>query len=247
MAVGLARARKVDFSLVTPYVTDAGLERLRKLFSFLSGTGIPIEIIINDWGVLWTVVRDYPRLKPVLGRLLTKQKRCPTIPRLLRRRPRVVCSRDPAAPGLLRVLAEKKLPAEADVYYKGSNAGSVAVLQSYLLEEGVSRIELDNTLQGVMLGLVAGMHASIYVPFVYITTTFYCPTAGCEVKQEDYLKIRPCRKQCRRFTFTLRHKAMNKVIYLKGNTQFYKNRLVALRKLEKNGVDRLVYQPALPF
>ena len=119
MAVGLARARKVDFSLVTPYVTDAGLERLRKLFSFLSGTGIPIEIIINDWGVLWTVVRDYPRLKPVLGRLLTKQKRCPTIPRLLRRRPRVVCSRDPAAPGLLRVLAEKKLPAEADVYYKG--------------------------------------------------------------------------------------------------------------------------------
>ena len=69
------KKNKTGFSLVTPYVTDAGMAKLDKLFSFLLGNGESCEVIVNDYGVLSLINEEYPVLRPVLGRLLTKQKR----------------------------------------------------------------------------------------------------------------------------------------------------------------------------
>lgn len=242
-ALSAARGRDLDFSLVTPYVTDEGMRGVKKLCVFLKKTGCPVEVIVNDWGVLQMVSRDFPSLTPVLGRLLTKQKRGPTVPRLLARCGALSWSRDASAPFTVRVFSVKKLPHPADHYYRGSNAASVPALQRFLIGLGVRRIELDNTLQGIETDLLPGMKASLYLPYVYITTTFYCPTAGSLSGQEDYRKIRPCARLCRRAVFTLSHSSMPVKIYLKGNTHFYKNTRMPERL---DGVDRLVYEPALP-
>ncbi len=120
-------------------------------------------------------------------------------------------------------------------------------IHNFLISQRIKRIELDNIAQGLFLKLPKDkILASVYLPYVYISTTFFCSTAGCDQKKKSLLKIKPCNRQCQRYLFKLRHKTMPKVIYLKGNTQFYKNTRLSMRELEESGVDRIVYQPEIP-
>ena len=241
------RKRNLDFSLVTPYVTNDGLKRIEGLFKLLKSIGISCEVIINDWGVLNLLNRDYPNLTPVLGRLLTKQKRGPRLAKLLKRQahPRLV--KDPQNPKVRQLVFQKKLPLDLDPYYKGSNTSSVPIIHNFLISQRIKRIELDNIAQGLFLELPKDkISASVYTPYIYITTTFFCPTAGCDEKKKSLLKIKPCQRQCQKYLFRLRHRTMPKVIFLKGNTLVYKNSRLSIKKLKDSGVDRLVYEPEIP-
>jgi hypothetical protein len=239
--------RRLDFSFVTPYVTNIGLGKLRVLFGFLKAKKIHCEVIINDWGVLNLVNRQRLNFQPVLGRLLTKQKRGPGLIKLLKRKFEPRLTVNPENHSQRNIVFQKKLPLDLDYYYKGSNAASVPVIHSLLINQRIKRIELDNTAQGLLLELPQDkISTSVYTPYVYITTTFFCPTAGCDQKKKSLLKIKPCKRQCQRYVFKLWHKTMPKVIYLKGNTQFYKNTRLPMRELKNAGVDRIVYEPEIP-
>jgi len=242
------KTKGMNFSLVTPYVTDSGLKKLEMLFELLKTMRIDCEVIINDWGVLNLINHEYSSLQPVLGRLLTKQKRGPRLFKLLKREVRPKLIKNKENPRESFVVIQKKMPLDLDPYYKGSNTSSVPIIQEFLNKERIKRIELDNLLQGMHLELYPNrVSVSVYFPFAYITTTFFCPTRGCEEKEKSFIKIGPCRKECQRYTFKLRHSTMPKVIYLKGNAKFYKNSKVPIRKLEKIGVNRIVYQPEIPI
>jgi len=242
-----AKKNNMDFSLVTPYVTNYGLKKLNPLFEILKDSKVSCEVIINDWGVLNLINSRYSNLTPVLGRLLTKQKRGPKLIKLLKRdaKPRLI--KDPKNPKMRYLVFQKKLPLDLGPYYKGSNASSVPIIHKFLNSQRIQRIELDNTGQGLFLELPKGkVLASVYLPYVYISTTFFCLSAGCDSKKGRLLKIKPCKQQCQKYIFKLRHKTMPKVIYLKGNTQFYKNTRFQLKEWEKLGVDRIVYEPEVP-
>jgi len=246
--VAYVKKYKLDLSLVTPYVTNDGLAKLETLFELLKKKSISCEVIFNDWGILNLINHRYPNFKPVLGRLLTKQKRGPTIIRMLQRRSRKFVMQDPKSPNSRYIVIEKELPLSLDSYFKGSNAASVPIIQQFLLNQRISRIELDNTQQGLLLELPRGkISASVYFPYVYISTTFFCPSAGCDTKNKSFLKIKPCNRQCQRYIFTLRNQSFQKVIFLKGNTHFYKNFRISYNALAKIGVDRIVYEPELPI
>ncbi|MGM5481836.1 MAG: hypothetical protein ACQESF_00090 [Nanobdellota archaeon] len=58
-----------NFSFVTPYVTEKGLEKLKKRFTFLDSEFNDTEVIINDFGVL-DLVSDFKNITPVLGRII---------------------------------------------------------------------------------------------------------------------------------------------------------------------------------
>lgn len=245
--LSFVKKNKLAFSLVTPYVTDCGLKRLNSLFGLLKDSGISCEIMFNDWGVLNLINGRYPNFTPVLGRLLTKQKRGPGLRKLLKRETRPRLIKDPKNPKMRCLVFQKKLPFGLDPYYKGSNTSSVPIIHNFLINQRIRRIELDNTEQGLFLELPLNeISASIYLPYIYITTTFFCPTSGCDQKNGRLLKVKPCKKQCQRYTFKLRHKSIPKVIYLKGNTQFYKNARFHFKEWEKIGVDRIVYEPEIP-
>jgi hypothetical protein len=247
-ALRFAKKRKLDFSFVTPYVTNAGLGKLQKLFKLINAFGKGSEIIINDWGTLSLTLEKYPKLTPVLGRLLTKQKRGPNLQNLLARNiaPRLI--EDPRNPKIRHIVLKKKLPLDLDYYYKGSNVTSVSIIHDFLINRHIHRVELDNTVQGIFLDLPRdAISASVYLPYIYITTTFFCPTAGCEQKDKSLLKIKPCKRECQRYVFKLRHNTMPKVIYLKGNTQFYKNDSFQLDEWKGAGVNRIVFEPEIPI
>jgi len=247
-ALAFARSRNLAFSLVTPYLTDSGLNKLKPLLGALDQRKSGDEVVINDWGVFNLLDREYPALIPVLGRLLTKQKRCPRLSRLLKRKAMFALISASGESKNKRLVFQKKLPLELDPYYKGSNVSSVPVIHSFLSKNRINRIELDNLAQGLHLELPEGkLRASVYFPYAYISTTFFCLSAGCDDPNPGFLKLRPCQKQCQKYLFTLKHKSMPKTIYLKGNTQFYKFSRFPLKQLQVLGVDRIVYQPNIPI
>jgi hypothetical protein len=245
--ISYVKKYKLDLSLVTPYITNDGLVRLEALFELLKKKGIFCEVVFNDWGILNLINHRYPNFEPVLGRLLTRQKRGPNIIRLLQRKRRKFFTQDHWNPNLKLIIIEKELPLGLDSYYKSSNAASVPIIHQFLLSQRIRRIELDNTQQGLLQELPRGkISTSIYFPYIYISTTFFCPSAGCDSKKKSFLKIKPCSRQCQRYIFTLRNRSFHKVIFLKGNTHFYKNSKISYKALAKIGVDRVVYEPEMP-
>ncbi len=245
--LSFVKTKQMEFSFVTPYVTSVGLKKTQKLIELLRRRNVSCEVIVNDIGILNLINRQYPEFTPVLGRLLTKQKRSPELARVLGRRFKPRYFIDPKTPERQVLLLQKELPPEMDLYYKGSNTSSVPIIHDFLVEQRIGRIELDNVAQGLHLELPKDkITASVYLPYVHITTTFFCPTAGCDQAEETLLRIKPCRQPCQRYVFALKHKSMPKVIYLRGNTQFYKNEKKQLADWQKAGVSRLVHEPQIP-
>ena len=124
--MALAADRGLAFTLVTPYVTEAGLKKVSLLAERLpKGT----EVVFNDWGVFRVLKTRFPNLLPVMGRLLTKIKRGPRIAGFLER-----------------------LPSEALAHLRRTNLG-VPVYQAFLKENGIRRAELDHAVKAMARAL----------------------------------------------------------------------------------------------
>ena len=213
-----AKDASVPLTLVTPYLTDTGLSKVRKLLDILpSGS----EVVFNDWGLLASL-NDHV---PIMGRILTYQRR---------------------GPRLINVI--ERLPEEAQAYLRDSPLSQESYRQ-FLHERGVTRAEFDNPLQGIGFSLSedkAPLKGSIYTPWVYVTTTRLCLSRACtKPEARDELGILPCERECRDLAFTLTHKSMPLPLLLRGNTVFYRNEKTP-RDLGDRGFDRMVVQPAPP-
>lgn len=67
---GLAKLFKGPVTLVTPLLSDSGLDSAVKLVKAVApASGKPLEVVVNDWGLL-RVLKKNARVRPVLGRLL---------------------------------------------------------------------------------------------------------------------------------------------------------------------------------
>ncbi len=219
-ALAVAGERNMAFTLVTPYVTDKGADRLKELLPWLAERAPDAEVVVNDWGMLHFIASSGLPFKLALGRLLTKQKRGPRLMRLV-----------------------GKLPAKAFEHFKRSNV-DVPALKDFVLSKGVVRFELDNLPQGIVRD--PSVPASLYYPYVYVSTTRLCLSSACEHRTTSLREIAPCGQECQRFTFHLNHKDMPVELLLRGNTQFYVNDQLP-ENLDPLGVDRLVYEPDLPL
>jgi hypothetical protein len=208
------RQKRLSFTLVTPFVTEEGLENLLPLWEVLAKTR-QAEIVVNDWGVLHFLSKNYPTFSLVLGRLLSKQKR---------------------GPRLLDI--KNKIPRDMWDHFQRSYL-DLPWLRDFLSQKGVRRIELDNLLQGIERD--PGIPASLYYPYTYVTTTRLCLTAASGQSSRPLRSIVRCRKECKPYTFRLIHKNMPLPLFIKGNTQFFKNEEIPLN-LSKLGIDRLVQE-----
>lgn len=217
-----AAEHSLEPTLLTPYVTEHGLRRVRALLGVLQADAPGAEVVFNDWGVLRVLERGFPGLRPVLGRLLTKMKRGP------------------------RLAALADAFNESTARYFRSCSLDVPMYREFLRERGVARVELDNVLQGLELDL-GELRGSLYVPYGYIATTRLCLAASCNRHgMEDEVGIFPCRKECRDYTFELEQQGAPALQIRKGNTVFFENRELP-GELARLGIDRIVTQPALPF
>ncbi|MHB8983745.1 MAG: hypothetical protein ACYC4E_00120, partial [Carboxydocellales bacterium] len=191
LALRAAQERELEFTLVTPYVTDLGLAALLPLFQYLSQRGEP-EIVVNDWGVLKMLSSNFPRLRPVLGRLLNKMIRDPRVAGTF--------ARDVDAS---KSVSSKGIPsAGAGVFRRFGVTNRVRCL---LKSMGVVRIELDNLLQGIDLNFPQlNLAGSLYYPYGCVTTGRACLMGSLDLPAEEKFKPRPnCRRQCREYTATM--------------------------------------------
>ncbi len=212
----------VPLTLVTPYVTDKGLLSLEKLIEFFAEKMPKAEIVFNDWGVFQFTEENFPELKPVLGRLLNKQKRGPRITNII-----------------------EQVPKETRDYYRGASL-DVSVIAGFLKKKKIFRAEFDNLLQGLdMSGLDKEIKRSLYLPYLFISTTRFCLTANCDVG-DTRVGVMPCHHECQKYTFNLNNPVMKRTLIRKGNTIFAINENIP-EIVSRGEVDRIVIQPEIPI
>jgi hypothetical protein len=212
-AIDFISKNKIELTLVTSFVNDAGLKQLQILFEVLSKLRPNSEIVVNDWGV-FRMALSY-KLKIIIGRLLTKQRRDPRIVKLM-----------------------KKLPENAAERLKSLSLGPY--LENFLLSHGVERLEVDNLLQGLIMPKHSNFVFSLYFPYCYVTVTRLCPFYShvflCKVNEKP-----SCARSCQNRYFLLKHLSMPQSLYLKGNAIFLKNMRLPSNLNEKN-IDRIIHQ-----
>jgi hypothetical protein len=224
-ALDCAGARGAPLTLVTSFVTNAGLLRVQELVASLVGAASAaqpsgFEVVVNDWGVLHWMRRVFPQIPLALGRLLTKQKRGPQIME-------IGC----------------RLPPTALDHFRRSNV-DVPHVRQFLEQQGVRRVELDNLLQG--LERPSGLPGSLYYPYGYITTTRLCLLARGDQPDKNLRSLGGCARECQKYNVTLRHAEMPVPLLLKGNTQFFHNPKLPA-DLQALHIDRLVFMPSIPI
>jgi hypothetical protein len=213
-------ARSLNFTLVTPYVTDEGLAALKSVLDLVSQRKSESEVVFNDWGVL-SILRDqYPSLEPVMGRLLNKMKR---------------------GPRLVTVL--NSMTEDSIEYFRSSNL-SVPLFRRFLLDKRVRRAEFDNVFQGIAFDF-GEMELSLYMPFAYVTTTRACLVNACDIPEKgDLVGIFPCQQECQKYTFYLESEVMPVTLVRRGNTVFFRNEEIPQGF---GRVSRVVIEPEIPM
>jgi len=220
-ALGLAGDAGLKFTLMTPWVTDAGLRKVDALLSVLADAGASgAEVVVNDYGVLASVKGICPSVTPVLGRLLVKQKCCPRIPAMF----------------------EDITEAGREIYLRTGVEGPDAA--GLLKKWGVRRVELDNPVQGVRAELKAArLKGSIYLPYAYVTTTRHCPAS---FDGEGWQAFTGCKiKGCLKTVLALHTPSHGARILMRGNTQFVENEVLP-EGLADMGIDRVVRMEDVP-
>jgi hypothetical protein len=214
--------KDVPLTLVTSYVTDKGLLKLEKLIELFAQKMSKAEIVFNDWGVFQFTHENFPELKPVLGRLLNKQKRGPRIMNII-----------------------DQVPKETREYYTGASL-DVSATSGFLKKKGIMRVEFDNLLQGLdMTGLDNDIKRTLYMPYIFVSTTRFCLTANCD-KEDKGVGVMPCQMECKKYTFNLTNPVMKTPLIRKGNTVFLVNENIP-DVVSKGEVDRIVIQPEIPI
>jgi hypothetical protein len=153
-AAGTARKSRLPLTLVTPYFTESGLERVTELLKHVARENAEAEIVVNDWGAFNFIRRELPSLRPVIGRVLVRQKKDPRIAHI-----RDVSMKE----YFIKSLIDNRR------------------FRDFLTREGAVRAELDNPLHGVDVQNKEHCPAlSLYFPFVFLTTSRQCAPGSCE-------------------------------------------------------------------
>jgi hypothetical protein len=224
------------FTLLTPYVTTFGLKRLEPLFGYLDSQNSNIEVVVNDWGVLKLIRDNYKNLQPVLGRLLTKQRRDPRAKDILLNRQKAKRVIDEKSKKTF-ILIPKKVPTSLYEHFKGSVINT-PIFQRFLLDNGIRRVEIDNLVWDMKIELPKEIGVSIYLPYAYVTTTRLCGLIN--------LTYSACQKECQRYYFSFKSDSSPVPFYIRGNTVFYKSEMPSIEYLRQKHIDRIVYELEVP-
>jgi len=186
-------------TLVTPSLTNDGMQRLSQLLDLIVKTNINLkEVVINDWGVL-KLLRNYEaRFKIILGRIL--------VSRYLS----IFHSQD-----LMRNYARNRKKINFFCLFPES-------FLDFLKKENISGLEF-NSYQHLSVTYKQiseyGFRAHIYYPFQYLTNSRYC---NCINGFTSYFRsaIAGCNYDCKNSRAIMTNNDFPRRIFIKGNTYF---------------------------
>lgn len=222
------------FTFVTPFVTNFGVEKLEYLLGFLNDQE-DVEVVFNDWGVFKLIQDNFKNLNPILGRLLTKQRRDPRMLKIFLGKQK---SKKIINSGKKIILLPKKVPNSLFEHYQASVINA-PIFQKFLLSQGIKRVEIDNLVWEMNVKVNKKIGISIYLPYGYIATSRMCGKLT--------LTYSACNMECKKYFLRLKDKTLPVPFYGVGNAVFYKSNIPSMEYLQKLGIDRIIYQPRLPF
>jgi hypothetical protein len=212
-------------TFLTPPMTDLHINKCKSLFSHIEKAFPNSEIVANDWGVLFYLKINYPRLTVSAGRLLNKGFKDPRFHYLE--------NPDSLSDKIKDVLENSTFTDEKFL--------------AYLLKQGVGRIECD-----IMPSVTRTdfsdfkIKTSVYFPFGYVTTGRICQTASqYRHGRKKFLITKKCAKHCNNQTMELFHESFKLKLFQNGNTIYYLYEPSVLKNLlsmNAGGSFRLVYQ-----
>lgn len=237
-ACHFARQLGWAFTYVTGYVTDSGLTRIAANLDVLAAMGFPIEVVVNDWGVLELLNHEHPWARPVLGRLLVKQLRFGRYTHAL----------PPINPNGIEASVEDIRRNQVDSF-RALNL-SIPVYREHLQSAGVRRVDLDIVPQAVELPADAwGFAISCYFPWGYLTGGRNCLTAGMVEPEREFVVLgTPCSQPCRQFNRSGLTSNFSETVIQRGNSVFLYHEADPRPYVEAElPIDRIVFEPYIPL
>jgi len=195
-AMDLASRFGFNLTLLTPVLSDIYIDRALGLFEIFSGFPLA-EVVVSAWGTL-EALRDFD-ITPVIGRMLSKQKRGPEIINQYEYMPKI----------------QKEISA---------NVGFSSDLVRFARSMGAYRFELDPLAKGAILNLDNDARGSIsismHASFSLVSISRFCMTATFHNGQARPPHAWSCERQCRLESFILSSHKMPRPLILEGNTLF---------------------------
>lgn len=225
-----------EFTFVSPYVTTLGLKKIEPLLKYLNERNNTTEVVFNDWGVFKFIKENYKNIKPVVGRLLTKQQRDPRACDTLLKKVRITTKFEEKS-RKLSIFIPKRIPFSLLEYFKGG-LFNTPVFQQFLLSNGIKRMEIDNLIWDMKIKVDRKIGISIYLPYNYISTTRLCGLLN--------LTYSVCNKECHKYYLSLINNSTSVPFYIRGNTIFYKSIIPSAPYLKKRRIDRIVWESEVP-
>jgi len=220
---------KTAISLLFPFLTDKSFGKIHAILKKLKKvSGSKPEIIFNDWGLFYFIRKHYPEMNLVMGRLLTKQKKDPRADVILQnKQDKIKIIKSDTGDKIIR---SKDIPKQlVDIFSRHSVESDIFF--DFLLNNNVSRIEIDNLQWNMLSSASKKLKVSLYFPYLLLSVTRYCGAMNGE-----YSKV--CNRSCEK-----KPVEFNKGFYIKGNAVYYKNDSMPDNKiLKSNNIDRIVYQ-----
>ncbi len=227
-----------EFTLITPYVGQFGINKLIPIFEFLNTRdNVDIEVVVNDFGILHLLNEKYINLIPTLGRLLIKTKRDP----------RFSISGYTAVADNIKSL--KRIIKNQRQIIR-DNSLSVNLYQKFLKDKGIMRIGIDAVPQNIKFSgkkKTFGFPVDLYWPWTYITSNRNCSIAAyTQLGKSFHPTEENCFKQCRLYEFTFSSDKEMLTTVQRGNAVWMSTESLSNDYFNK-GFDRLIYQPYIPI
>ena len=221
----LAEGQDLQVTLLTPMMSNHGLDHCLALIDFIAAEQSATEIVVNDFGLLSLLREKYPQIKRAAGRLLNKGYKDP---RLLDHEVFKDLSDETRS-----LLNESTF--DHPFFQEMAQTLKVERLERDLLPYGETRMPESN-----------GLKTAIYFPFGYITTGRICWTATfTQSRKAAFVPPGCCHRPCNVMAFKLNHKQLFRPVVQNGNTVFFLYRSEAITTLfnQKPAENlRLVYQ-----
>lgn len=206
-------------TLLTPPLTDDGLDLLGALLNALSEAPEGCEVIANDWGTARFVRENADALTVGVGRLLNKGFKDPRLP-------------DPDG---FRSVSENART------LLGTGTFDHPGFDDWLASLGIGRMERD-LFPFADDRAFPDFPTSVYLPFGYVTTGRYCRTAALQSGMPQFAPLSSCGKPCRRVSFHHRNGNSRLPLIQSGNTVFYRYSDHMTAELFRKPNIRLVWQ-----
>ena len=222
---GKASTRGWDITLLTPPVTDDGLEKCALLFRFLEKEVPGSEVVANDWGLVRLMNERHPSLPVAAGRLLNKG------------------FKDPRLSDADRVA---RISENAEELLKGSTF-DCPEFREKARRCNIRRLERDLLPFGELRMMAPkGLGTSVDLPFGYVSTGRVCWIASFNNPgRRKFCPLEACQGQCEGLLLELGGPQFGFRMFQGGNTVFYLYPFSALGSFVKESVHkevRMVYQ-----